>query len=206
MTIEDAFFWLDRIGVLVFALSGGIVGVRARMDLFGVVTLAFLPAVGGGTLRDLLLGVPVFWLADPVSLYIAAFGGLIAYFFHEVVEELRPVRWADAVGLGVFAAIGAAKAYDLGHSPVIVVLMGTLTATTGGLIRDVVANREPLLLKEEIYALAAMAGAGAYVAARGLGLEATLSLVIAAVLAFAVRALAIIFNLSLPQARGRGDQ
>jgi uncharacterized membrane protein YeiH len=201
--LEDLFFWIDRVGVFVFALSGGIAGVRARMDPFGVVVLAFLPAVGGGTVRDLLLDVPVFWLSDPVTLYIAAAGGVAAWFFHHLVEGFKPVRWMDAIGLGFFAAIGAAKAYDLGHEPVIVIIMGTLTATTGGLIRDVVANREPLLLKEEIYALAAMAGAIVYLIAREINMEARLALVFAALIAFAIRALAIIFNLSLPQARPR---
>ncbi len=191
----------DRIGVFVFALSGGIAAVRKDMDLFGVITLAFLPAVGGGTLRDVILDAPVFWLEDTLSLWLAMAGGLTAFFFYKVIETFKPLRWADAIGLALFAVTGAAKATELGHDFIIIILMGVMTASAGGLIRDVVANRDPLLLKEDIYATAALLGAGVYTAMIALGLGSGLAFAGGFIAAFVLRALAIIFNLSLPKAR-----
>ncbi|MEM9809832.1 MAG: TRIC cation channel family protein, partial [Pseudomonadota bacterium] len=136
--------------------------VRRDMDLFGVIMLAFLPAVGGGTLRDLLLDAPVFWLEDSWTLLFALVGGLAAFFAATAIDAWRPLRWADAAGLALFAVTGAAKALELGYNIAVVLLMGTITATFGGLLRDVVANREPLILKEDIYATAALFGALTY--------------------------------------------
>lgn len=191
----------DRIGVFVFAVSGGIAAVRKDMDLFGVITLAFLPAVGGGTLRDLILDAPVFWLEDTLSLWLAMAGGLAAFFFANVLEGFKPLRWADAVGLALFAVTGAAKAADLGHDYLIILIMGVMTASAGGLIRDVVANRDPLLLKEDIYATAALLGATVFAALIYFGVNESVAFAAGFVAAFVLRALAIIFKLSLPKAR-----
>jgi uncharacterized membrane protein YeiH len=191
----------DRIGVFVFALSGGIAAVRKDMDLFGVITLAFLPAVGGGTLRDLILDTPVFWLKDTLSLWLAGAGGLVAFFFCKVIEDFKPLRWADAIGLALFAVTGAAKAAELGHGYVIILIMGVMTASAGGLIRDVVANRDPLLLKEDIYATAALLGSGVYAALIFLGAGDGIAFAGGFLAAFVLRALAIVFRLSLPKAR-----
>jgi uncharacterized membrane protein YeiH len=189
----------DRIGVFVFALSGGIAAVRRDMDLFGVVLLAFLPAVGGGTLRDLILDVPVFWLEDTTSLWLAMLGGLTAFFIHGPLETFKPLRWADALGLALFAVTGAAKATELGHSFIVVLIMGVMTATAGGLLRDVVANRDPLLLKEDIYATAAMLGAAVYFLLVALGVDEGISFFGGLIAGFALRGLAILFQLSLPK-------
>ncbi len=185
----------DRIGVFVFALSGGIAAARKEMDLFGVLVLAFLTAVGGGTLRDLILDAPVFWLADTLSLGLCAAGGLVAFFLWKPIDAFRPLRWADAAGLALFCVAGAAKAAGLGHSFVIVLIMGTMTASAGGLLRDVVANRVPLLLLPgEVYATAALLGAGVYGALHFSGAGETA--------AFALRAAALLFGLSLPTPKG----
>lgn len=191
----------DRIGVFVFALSGGIAAVRRDMDLFGVIVLAFLPAVGGGTLRDLILDVPVFWLADNVSLWLAAIGGITAFFLHKSIEDFKPLRWADAVGLAVFAATGAAKAAELGHSFLIVLVMGVMTATVGGLVRDIVAGRESLLLKEDIYATAALLGSAVFAVLYFNGFNDRICFIACIVSAFALRGCAIVFPLSLPKPR-----
>jgi uncharacterized membrane protein YeiH len=200
--MEAAFLLLlaDRIGTLVFALSGGVAAVRREMDLFGVVTLAFLPAVGGGTLRDILLDVPVFWLEDTWVLAFAAAGGLIAFFAANTIDNWKPLRWADAAGMALFAVAGAAKAGDLGFGLVIMLLMGTMTATFGGLLRDVVANRDPLLLKEDIYATAALFGALAYALLRSSPATEALAFGGGFLAAFALRGAAILFRLSLPKA------
>lgn len=189
----------DRIGVFVFAISGGIVAVRKDMDLFGVIVLAFLPAIGGGTLRDLILGQPVFWLSDTPTLLLALAGGLTAYVFHRFLENFRPLRWADAFGMSLFAVTGAAKAMSLDHGLAVVLIMGALTASAGGLMRDVVANEEPLLLKKDIYATAALLGAAVYFGLAAYGLTETGAFIGGLAAAFTLRALAIIFQLSLPK-------
>lgn len=192
----------DRAGTFVFALSGGVAAVRLRMDLFGVVMLSFLPAVGGGTLRDLLLDQPVFWLEDTIVLGFAAAGGLVAFFAASVVDAFKPLRWADAMGLALFAITGAAKAAELGYGLVVVLLMGTITATFGGLLRDVVANREPLIFKEDIYATAAMFGALIYAILVASPATQTLAFAGGCAGAFLLRGAAIIWKLGLPKPRG----
>ncbi|MBU1288126.1 MAG: trimeric intracellular cation channel family protein [Alphaproteobacteria bacterium] len=189
----------DRVGVFVFAISGGIVAVRKDMDLFGVIVLAFLPAIGGGTLRDLILDQPIFWLSDTPTLLLALAGGLTAFVFHRFLENFRPLRWADAFGMSLFAVTGAAKAMSLDHGLAVVLIMGALTASAGGLMRDVVANEEPLLLKKDIYATAALLGAGVYFGLATYGLPDTSAFIGGLAAAFTLRALAIVFKLSLPK-------
>jgi uncharacterized membrane protein YeiH len=196
-----ALAFLDQVGVLVFAVSGGIVAVRAKMDPLGVLVLSFLPALGGGTLRDLILDVPVFWLTDTRSLLMVMFGAILAWIFGTRVDDFKPIRWADAVGLALFAVAGTAKAIGLGHSITIAVIMGGVTASAGGLLRDVVAGREPMLLKQDIYATAALLGGLGYALSDRAGLSFEMSTLIGFSLAFLLRACAIRFGWSLPQAK-----
>ena len=189
----------DRFGVFVFAISGGIVAVRKDMDIVGVIVLAFLPAIGGGTLRDVLLDQPVFWLNDAGTIYFSILGGLTAFVMHRWISKFKPLRWADAFGMALFAATGAAKAHLLGYDGFVVIMMGTITASFGGLLRDVVANEDPLLLKEEVYASAAIAAAAAYFIAASSGVGALIAFLIAAAIGVVIRGLAIIFNWSLPK-------
>lgn len=190
---------VDRVGVFVFALSGGMVAVRHRMDLLGVLVVSLFPAVGGGTLRDLLLGVPVFWLTDQASLILALCAGLAAFLFANFWARLHALVWVDAAGLALFAVVGASKAYAVDGSFLVSVFMGALTATAGGLIRDVVCNESPMLLREEVYATAAIAGASTFWLAREGGLAGQESLLIGALVAFGVRSAGIVFNLRLPR-------
>lgn len=201
LNLDFALALLDQVGVLVFAVSGGIVAVRAKMDPLGVLVLSFLPALGGGTLRDLILDAPIFWLTDTRSLLMVLFGAILAWVFGTRVEEFKPIRWADAVGLALFAVAGTAKAIGLGHSITIAVIMGGVTASAGGLLRDVVAGREPMLLKQDIYATAALLGGLGYALSDRAGLSFELSTLIGFSLAFALRACAIRFGWSLPQAK-----
>lgn len=192
---------IDMAGIFVFALSGGLAAVRQDMDLFGIIVVAFLPAVGGGTLRDLLLDQPVFWLGDTVSLAIAVAGGLAAFVAPAFWSRMKSLVWVDAVGLSLFAMVGASKALSLGHGLVVVVIMGTLTATAGGLIRDIVCGQKAMLLREDIYATAALLGCVVFFGVQAAGLDLSLSLLAGAVATFAMRALAIRFDLDLPKPR-----
>lgn len=201
MSPELLLEYADRLGVFVFAISGGVVAVRKEMDLFGVIVLAFLPAIGGGTLRDVLMDQPVFWLHDPLTLVISVLGGLSVFLFYRPLSAFRPLRWADAFGMALFAATGAAKASSLGFGVAVILIMGTITATAGGLLRDVVANEEPLLLKSDIYATAALSGSLAYFVANTSNIDDTMAIGASICIAFAVRAAALIWGWSLPKPR-----
>ncbi|WP_427452498.1 trimeric intracellular cation channel family protein [Litorimonas sp. WD9-15] len=198
MTPDLILSLFDALGMFVFGLSGGLMAVRQRFDLLGVIIIAFLPAIGGGTLRDVLLDQPVFWLEDVRILYIPTLAGLAAFFAPRLFSRIRILKWIDAAGLALFAVVGASKALDLGYGLGICVLMGTMTATAGGLIRDVVCNETPLLLRQDIYATAAIVGAAAFVIARTNGLGELAALSIGTALCFIVRAISLRFKLNLP--------
>lgn len=199
MNFDLPLVFVDRFGVFVFALSGGIVAVRKEMDVFGAVVLAVIAAVGGGTFRDMILNAPVFWLQDTVTLWLAIAGGVMAFYLHSIVDAMKPIRWADAIGLAVFAIAGAAKTASLGHGPLIVVIMGVMTGTGGGVLRDVVANNDPLLLKEDIYATAALVGAGLYAALHFSGFPEGWAFASGVLAAFLLRGAALIFGWHLPK-------
>lgn len=199
MTAELLLMLADRLGVFVFAISGGIVAIRKDMDIFGVIVLAFLPAIGGGTLRDLLLDQPVFWLSDTTTLTLAICGGLVTFFFHRTIEGFKPLRWADAFGMALFAVAGAAKAFSLGFGLPIVLIMGAMTASAGGLLRDVVANEEPLLLKSDIYATAALLASLVYFLVMKSGASELVGYGAGIASGFAMRGMAIVFGWSLPK-------
>ena len=199
MTGELILNLFDWTGVFVFALSGGLMAVRQKFDILGCVIIAWLPAIGGGTLRDLLLDQPVFWLGDPVSLSLATLAGLAAFFGPHFWARIKALVWVDAMGLALFAVVGASKAASLGHGFLICTLMGTMTATAGGLLRDVVCNEAPLLLREEIYATAAIFGAASFYGALQLGVSEGGSLAIGALTAFIIRGLSLKFKLNLPR-------
>jgi uncharacterized membrane protein YeiH len=187
----------DYFGVFVFAITGAMLAARKEMDIFGFVVLALMPAIGGGTLRDLILSEPVFWLSDTTYLFIALGAALITFFAVRFVTRLSDVLlWFDALGLSVFCAIGAAKAMAVTGEPVIGVIMGVITAVAGGILRDVIANETPLVLHKEVYATAAFCGSVCYVLANFY--VADIALVLSVATAFTVRGLGIMLGLSLP--------
>jgi len=187
----------DYLDVFVFAVSGGLVAIRHNMDLFGILVISLFPAIGGGTLRDILLDVPVFWLSDPIIICIALAGGLSAVVYKSWTS-VRLFVWADALGLALFAMLGTLKSFELDYGFLTSVMMGTITATAGGLIRDVVCGGPPLLLKEDIYATAALAGASICYGLMYFEFSTAQSLIVGFIAVFTIRALAIKFKLSLP--------
>ena len=155
-------YLLDMIGTAAFAASGAWAGVRREMDLFGVLVLGMVTAIGGGTLRDILLGdTPPFCLKDENYLWVSLSVSLLIFLGHRHLDQIKnPLLTFDAVGLGTFVVIGTGKALQFGLGPFGAVLMGIMTATAGGVIRDVLSSRVPLILQREIYASACLAGAG----------------------------------------------
>ena len=192
--------WLDFFGVFVFAVSGALAADRRGMDLFGFVVIALLPAVGGGTVRDIVLDVPVFWVQDPTYLWLIVAAALLTFAAaRQIVRVEGWLNWADAVGLSVFCVAGAAKSLAITNSPVIAVAMGVVTAVMGGIIRDTVCNEIPLVLRQDIYATAAFAGALGFVGLTALDVPFGIALWSGAGICFAVRASALLWGWSLPK-------
>lgn len=190
--------FFSYIGVFVFSLSGGLAAIRKGMDPFGLVAVAILPGIGGGTLRDLMLDVPVFWLADPANVAVAALGGIATIPFAAYLSRSRTLIWMDAIGLALFSVVGASIATHLGYGFAVAVVMGTITATCGGLMRDIVCNDIPLVLQRDVYALAAIVGGAVYWIAFQFGVPEHVNLSVSVLLVFVIRGLAIHFDLSLP--------
>ncbi|UYM18038.1 trimeric intracellular cation channel family protein [Endozoicomonas euniceicola] len=191
---------LDLFGTAVFAISGAWVACRKDMDIFGAMVLAFVTAVGGGTIRDVLLGAtPVFWFQDTLYLTVIFASTLFAIALRKWHEKAQwPLQVADALGLAVFVVIGADKALTYGAEPVVAVMMGVLTGCGGGAIRDVLADEIPNVLRNEVYASAAIAGGAVFVFLNSV-LGFTLAAVISATLVLLMRLLALYNNISLPR-------
>jgi len=194
---------IDLIGVFVFALAGATAAVRQRLDLFGVLVLSFATATTGGILRDLLIGaVPPAAFADYRYLAAAVLAGLVTFIWHRAIERLRnPVRVFDAAGLGLFAVAGTQKALAAGLHPVMAALIGMLTGIGGGVMRDVLLSRVPVVFQSDIYALAALAGATVVVLGHWLNWPPMPTAIAGAMLCFGLRILAMWFNWHMPRAR-----
>lgn len=194
---------LDLVGTFVFALSGALVGVRHRLDLFGVLVLSFVAANGGGVMRDTLIGAtPPAALQDWRYVAISIAAGLLTFWRAGAIERWRnPVQTLDAVGLGVFAVAGALKAQAFGLGPVGAMLLGMLTGIGGGMLRDVLVAQVPAVLKAELYAVAALAGAGVVVLGTALSLPVATVAVAGVVTCTGLRLFAIRRGWALPVAR-----
>jgi uncharacterized membrane protein YeiH len=192
---------LDLIGTAAFAASGAWVGVRKQMDLFGVLVLGAVTAVGGGTLRDLLLGdIPPFSLKDETYIYIAIVVSLVVFANRVKFKTFeKPLLYFDAIGLGTFVVIGTTKALDFQLGLLGAVLMGVMTGTAGGVIRDLFANQVPLIFRREIYASACVAGSILLVALEAVGTGRPAAALLAAGTVITVRLLAIHYDWALPK-------
>ena len=193
---------LDLAGTFVFALDGGLTALRAtRLDIVGVVTLAMITALGGGILRDLVIGaVPPATFDDWRYLTVAAAGGLIAFALAGLPDRLNlPINLLDAAGLSLFAVTGASKALDFGLGPGQAIILGAVTAVGGGTVRDVLIGRIPAVLHSGLYAIPALIGAAMTVAAGRLGLYGLVAALVAASVCFLVRLLGIVFGLDAPR-------
>jgi uncharacterized membrane protein YeiH len=192
---------LDFTAVLIFAISGALAGSRAQLDLVGFAFVACLTAVGGGTIRDILLNRDaIFWIAEPAYILLAVAMSTVVFFTaHKFESRLKALMWADAAALGVAVVAGAGVAIELGQPAIIVVLMGIATGCLGGLMRDVVCNELPLVLaRGELYASAAFIGALSMVTAIRFGLPVDWAYLICGCATFALRAGSLLFGWSLP--------
>ncbi|ANJ68293.1 hypothetical protein A9404_05070 [Halothiobacillus diazotrophicus] len=193
---------LDFFGTVVFAISGALVAARKSMDWMGFSILATVTGIGGGTLRDLLLGRPVFWIVHWEYIVICVVTALATfYLLRHVHRRLSWLLWADAVGLAAFSVLGVQIALTSGTSPFIAIIMGMMTAAFGGLIRDVLAGEPPLLLHREIYASAALIGGVVYVLLAVVLHQPIWALIVGFVAALIIRGLGIVYHWHLPAAR-----
>jgi uncharacterized membrane protein YeiH len=191
---------IELCAVAVCAVSGVLEAGRKEIDLLGVVVVALVAALGGGTLRDLLLGVPVFWIADETYLYAAVAAGILTFFAARVVRLPRDLFIVpDAAGLALFAVLGTQKALALGAPWLVASLMGVITGVFGGVLRDVLCNETPLIFTGTLYATAAWAGALLLVLLNYVGVDPSLTSLTAIVLIFTVRVVALRWKIGLPR-------
>jgi uncharacterized membrane protein YeiH len=197
---------LDLGGTFVFALSGATAGVRRRLDLFGVLVLSFVAANSGGIVRDVLMGaVPPAAISDWRYLGASVLAGLATFLWAPTIERLNnPVRLFDAAGLALFAVVGANKALAFGLNPIMAALLGMLSGIGGGIVRDVLLAEVPLVLRADLYAVAALAGASVVVVGAAIGSPPIATMIAGAMLCFGLRLLAMHFGWGLPVAGSLG--
>ncbi|MCB1528863.1 MAG: trimeric intracellular cation channel family protein [Hyphomicrobiaceae bacterium] len=196
---------LDAIAVGVFAVTGALVASRKEMDIFGFALLGTVTGVGGGTVRDVLLGhLPVFWIKSPVYAAIALAVSAVVFFTAHIPESrYRLLLWLDAIGLSLVAVIGADRGLDADVGAFIAIVMGVITAVFGGIIRDVLGGESPVILRREIYVIPAMIGALTFVLMRGHGVDYPPAAIAGFASCFTVRGLALYYGWSLPAYRAR---
>lgn len=199
--LPSALILLDYFGIAVFAISGALVAAEKRQTLVTFIFFAVVTGVGGGTLRDLLIGAPVFWVHANGTLVICIAAGLAVWLASRRRFAGRALLWFDAAGLAAYATYGAAKALGYGVAPVPAFAMGVLTACTGGIIRDVLAGEPSILMRPELYVTAAALAAGLFVILALLGVTMPIAAVIGALAGFALRGLAIRRGWALPTYR-----
>lgn len=196
---------LDWFGLCVFAVTGALVASRKEMDIVGFALLGSVTGIGGGTIRDVLLGIqPIFWVKTPAYLVTCVVVAVMTFFVAHIPQSReRVLLWFDAIGLSLFCVTGADVALASGAGPTIAVAMGVATATFGGIIRDVLGGESPIILKQEIYITAALLGATVFVLLSGAGVSSDGAAIAGFAAAFLLRAAALTWNLSLPRYKSR---
>jgi uncharacterized membrane protein YeiH len=200
-------FAIDLMAAAVFAITGALVASRKQMDIVGFLWLGVVTGIGGGTVRDLLILAPVFWVRDP-SPVIACLAASVAVYFTapHLSSRYRAILWLDALGLSLVTIAGTAKALDAGAGALVAVVMGVITAAVGGIIRDVLGQEPSILLRREIYVTASLLGAVVFTALVAMGWQRLPAGALGALVVFLVRGLAISRGWSLPTYRARPGQ
>ena len=196
--LPDALVMLDYVGIAVFAVSGALLAAEKKQTLVTFIFFAVITGVGGGTMRDLLIGAPVFWMHTNATLLICIGAALGVWFMSRKSITGRALLWFDAVGLAAYSVYGASKALNYGVAPVPAFAMGVMTACVGGIIRDVLANEPSILMRPELYVTAAALASGLYVVLAIAGAPPALAALVAGLAGFSLRAAAIARGLKLP--------
>lgn len=196
----DIIYSIDLIGTLVFAISGVLAAAEKKFDIFGAAILGMVTAVGGGTLRDVLIGsTPVGWMKDLNYLMLIIAAIPISYFFRSRILRLRKTMFLfDTIGIGLFTVLGIQKTLALGLSPIIAIMMGTVSAVFGGVLRDVLSRDVPLIFRKEIYATACLVGGAVFVVLEQVSSFYNLNMIIAMGIIMTIRTISVLRKWSLP--------
>jgi uncharacterized membrane protein YeiH len=196
----ELLYWLDLFGVIVFAFSGALMAGRYQLDPFGVVVLSAVTAIGGGTIRDVILQTPVFWVKNPVYLYVILATAVLTIIFIRCPKRIpkRLLLVSDAFGLALFAVLGTEKALSLGAAVPVAIVMGTMSGVAGGMIRDVLCNVIPMILRKEIYATAAILGGTLYTLLLYFDLAQHIAIIGSILVVLSLRLAAIYWRVTLP--------
>lgn len=193
------FLLIDILGTIAFAVSGGLTAMKKRMDVFGIFIIAFVTAVGGGTLRDLLIDAEISWMLDLTYLYVIAIATLLAIIFRKKLNYVRKSLFLfDTIGIALYTVVGVEKGIEAGFPAVICIALGTTTACFGGVIRDILCNEIPVIFRKNIYATACILGGIVYFLLLETSLSQDIVVIISGAVVIVVRLLAVLFNLSLP--------
>lgn len=199
MTLANILHSLDLLGTVVFAITGLLAARRKQLDLFGAIVIAMVTAIGGGTVRDLIIGVPVFWTQQDIYIYVVVIAAMALFFLARYRRlPIKLLLFLDALGLAVFTVIGTQKALELGFSDPIAIMTGIMTGVLGGIMRDVLVGEVPLVFRKEIYATASFIGASLLIVLIDLGFSADIAIMFAIALTLGIRIWAIVFNIELP--------
>ena len=192
---------IDIMGTVSFAVSGAFLAMEKKLDPFGVLVLAFVTALGGGTLRDIMIGnLPVSWLTNSTATIVIFFSAIVTMFFGRYLKHLTTALFLfDALGLGLFTVVGIKLGIEKNFSMGVCITLGTITACFGGVVRDVLLNNIPLLFRKEIYAMACIAGGLIYFLLRQMNIDADLVTILCILLIFIIRVIAVRYKISLPQ-------
>lgn len=194
------FYTLDLLGTMAFAISGVLVAINKKMDPFGIFIIAFVTAVGGGTLRDVLIGqTPVTWMKDMTFTYVILGSTVFAVILRNKINYLRTSLFLfDTIGIGLYTVVGIEKGIAAGLNPIICIALGTMSACFGGVIRDILCNEIPVIFRKEIYATACIVGGLSYFALNKLPITTDFVFVISGLIVIAIRILAVKFKIALP--------
>lgn len=200
MTEISLFLILDILGTIAFAISGALSAMHRRLDLFGIFIIAFVTAIGGGTLRDMLIGsTPVTWMENIAYIYLIGVVTIFAIIFRNRLFYLRKSLFLfDTIGLGVFTITGVEMGVQNGLNPIISIAIGAMTGTFGGVIRDILCNEIPVIFRKEVYATACIVGGLAFVILHGMGVNADLIYMVTTLTVIIIRLIVVKYHISLP--------
>ena len=194
------FYTIDILGTIAFAISGVLVALDKKMDPFGILIIAFVTSIGGGTLRDVLIGqTPVGWMKDMTFVYVISAATVFAIIFKSKIDYLRTSLFLfDTIGIGLYTVVGVEKGLSAGLHPIICIALGTMSACFGGVIRDILCNEIPVIFRKEVYATACILGGFSYFLIRKLPIESDIVFILAGVVVIIARLIAVKFKISLP--------
>ena len=191
---------LDLLGTIAFAISGALAAMHRKMDLFGIFIIAFVTAVGGGTLRDILLGnTPVMWMENTIYIYLIGIVTIIAIIIRNKIYYLKTSLFLfDTIGLGIFTITGVETGIQYGFSPIVSIAIGAMTGTFGGVIRDILCNEIPVIFRKEIYVTACIIGALAFVIMHELKVNTDITYIVTSLIVISIRLVVVKYKISLP--------